>query len=234
MHSTSSSRVSAKRTPLLIPRSEWPARPTRCRRSAIERGLPSWTTRSTAPMSMPSSSDAVATITRSSPRFSFSSAASRSSRAMLPWCALTVPGPEARAEVVCHALGELAGVGEDERRAVLADQLDQPVVDLAPHLVGGDGRERVLRRLERQLPLAEVPDLHHGAGLTAGEEGGEVLQRLLRGGESDELRAAADQRLQPLQRQREVAAALVAGEGVDLVDDDGVGVAQRLPAPWER
>ena len=38
-----------------------PERPTRCRKLAIERGEPSWQTRSTSPMSMPSSSEAVAT-----------------------------------------------------------------------------------------------------------------------------------------------------------------------------
>ncbi len=37
--------------------------PTRCRKAAIERGEPSWQTRSTSPMSMPSSSEAVATST---------------------------------------------------------------------------------------------------------------------------------------------------------------------------
>ena len=48
--------------------SAWPARPTRCRKAAIARGEPSWQTRSTSPMSMPSSSDAVATSALSSPR----------------------------------------------------------------------------------------------------------------------------------------------------------------------
>ena len=41
----------------------------RCRATAIERGVPSCTTRSIEPMSMPSSSDAVATTARSSPFF---------------------------------------------------------------------------------------------------------------------------------------------------------------------
>ena len=39
----------------------------RCRATAMERGEPIWQTRSTVPMSMPSSSDAVATTARSSP-----------------------------------------------------------------------------------------------------------------------------------------------------------------------
>ena len=41
---------------------EWPARPMRCMPDATEGGASIWMTRSTAPMSMPSSSDEVATI----------------------------------------------------------------------------------------------------------------------------------------------------------------------------
>ena len=51
---------------------------------AIERGEPSWQTRSTSPMSMPSSSEAVATSAFSSPRFSRCSASRRCSFARLP------------------------------------------------------------------------------------------------------------------------------------------------------
>ena len=47
--------------------------------AAIERGEPSWQTRSTSPMSMPSSSDAVATSAFSSPALSRCSASSRCS-----------------------------------------------------------------------------------------------------------------------------------------------------------
>ena len=47
-------------------------------------GEPIWQTRSTSPMSMPSSSDAVATSTRSSPFFRRRSASRRSSRDRLP------------------------------------------------------------------------------------------------------------------------------------------------------
>ena len=63
---------------------EWPARPTRCRKALMERVEPIWQTRSTSPMSMPSSSEAVATSTFSSPRFSRCSASKRRSLARLP------------------------------------------------------------------------------------------------------------------------------------------------------
>ena len=68
-HSISSSRLRAKSRPFGTRPSECPARPTRCRNVAIERGVPSWQTRSMWPMSMPSSSDAVATTAFSSPAF---------------------------------------------------------------------------------------------------------------------------------------------------------------------
>src|SRR5262249_60426299 len=98
-----------------------------------------------------------------------------------------------------------------------------------PLVAGGAGGERVLGRLERQLPLAEVAHLDDRAGLAPGEEGGEVLHRLLRRGETDELWAASHQRLQPFQRECQVAPPLVAGQGMDLVDDDRVRMAERLP-----
>ena len=56
----------------------------RCSATAIDRGEPIWQTRSTVPMSMPSSSDAVATTALSFPVLSFSSAVSRSLRDRLP------------------------------------------------------------------------------------------------------------------------------------------------------
>ena len=65
----------------------------RCSATAIERGEPIWQTRSTVPMSMPSSSDAVATTARSSPLFSRASASRRSARERLPWCGSTAFSP---------------------------------------------------------------------------------------------------------------------------------------------
>ena len=67
----------------------WPARPMRCRPLATEPGDSTWMTRSTAPMSMPSSSEDVATIALRRPSFRASSTSSRCSRASDPWCART-------------------------------------------------------------------------------------------------------------------------------------------------
>ncbi len=55
-------------------------------------GASTWTTRSTAPMSMPSSNDDVATTHGSRPDFSSSSTTVRCSRAIDPWCARATTG----------------------------------------------------------------------------------------------------------------------------------------------
>ena len=113
----------------------WPERPARCSSVEIERGEPIWHTRSISPMSRPSSSDAVATSSFSSPRFRRCSAASRVSRARLPWCAATASPAEPLAEVARGALGHAARIDEDERGAVLRGELDHALPDLVPLVV---------------------------------------------------------------------------------------------------
>ena len=94
-HSSNSSRVVANRRPfgILAGSTRCPERPIRCTPTAMERGEPIWQTRSTDPMSMPSSRDAVATTARSSPCFNFCSASSLKLRERLPWCARTALSP---------------------------------------------------------------------------------------------------------------------------------------------
>ena len=58
----------------------------------------------------------------------------------------------------------------------------------------------------------------------AGEEVGDVLDRLLRCRQAD-AGGAIRQQVEPLERKREVRAALVVGDGVDFVDDDRLDVA---------
>ena len=55
-----------------------------------------------------------------------------------------------------------------------------------------------------------------------------LFERMLRRREADPLRRLLAQRRQPLQRERQVRAALVRHERVDLVDDDRLDAAQRL------
>ena len=70
-------------------------------------------------------------------------------------------GPEALAEVHRHALDEPPCVDEHDRRAVLAREGGDAVVDLAPLLVRAHGAELVVQHLDlevRVAPLADVDD----------------------------------------------------------------------------
>ena len=66
-----------------------------------------------------------------------------------------------------------------------------------------------------------------GIGLPA-EEARDLVERALRGREADALRWSVGDRVEALERQREVRAALGGCERVDLVDDDGLDAAQDL------
>ncbi|CAH0252558.1 hypothetical protein SRABI26_03184 [Arthrobacter sp. Bi26] len=89
---TRSARCFGNRTPWEISPTWWPARPTRCRPLATEGGDSTCTTRSTAPMSMPSSSEDVATTQRRRPDFRSSSIKARWSLDTEPWCARASTG----------------------------------------------------------------------------------------------------------------------------------------------
>ena len=195
------------------------------------RGEPIWHTSSTGPMSMPSSSDAVATSALRSP-------ARR--RRLDPVAALlrqaaVVRGDdvvaEPLAELVREPLGQAPGVDEHERGAVLADQRGDAVEDVA-HLLGRRDRlELAVGQLEREVEVALVAGVDDdGQRPVADEQAPDGLDRPLRRREADAVRARVAQRLEPLEREREVRAALVARDRVDLVDDDGLDRAQRLAA----
>jgi len=86
-HSSRSPREVGKKTPRLAAPTPWPARPMRCRALATDPGACAWITRSTAPMSMPSSSEEVATTQGSRPAFSSDSISRRRCLLTDPWCA---------------------------------------------------------------------------------------------------------------------------------------------------
>ena len=86
-------------------------------------------------MSMPSSSDAVATRAFSAPVFSRCSASSRVSFDRLPWCAVTAVVAEPLGQMASQAFGHAPGVHEDQRRGVFLDQRCEPIVVLLPHFV---------------------------------------------------------------------------------------------------
>ena len=214
----------------------------RCSPVAIERGEPMRQVRSTAPTSMPSSSDAVATTTLSSPALSRCSAWSRRSRDRLPWWAATA--------LLAEPLAQVRVTRSTSRRVLTKTSVDRcsrassaiAVVDLVPLLVGAHRAELVVRHLDRQVeiaPLADVDDRLAAVAAAPTSNRAADLQRPHRRRQPDALQARArcglrHQRLEPLERQREVRAALVGGDRVDLVDDHGAHVAQRPPARARR
>src|ERR1700691_4280697 len=140
----------------------WPARPVRCSPLATDGGASTWMTRSTAPMSMPSSRLDVATTAGSRPAFSASSIWARSCRDTEPWCAratsagtpwvppdwamtsagergaAVAPGPLLGAlgselvEPGAEPLGQAPRVREDDRGPVRLDLVEHALLDVPP------------------------------------------------------------------------------------------------------
>ena len=70
-----------------------------------------------------------------------------------------------------------------------------------------------------------------GAGASvAGQKVSNFFDRLLGGGKANANRRTMRQRFQPLQRQRQMRAALVIRHGVDFIDDHGFDIAQNRAA----
>ncbi len=107
------------------------------------------------------------------------------------------------------------------------DERREAVVDLAPLLVRRHGLEIRARHLDREIEVAPVPDVDDGARASlADEKACGLVDRVHRGREADALRPRVGDRVEPRERQGEVAAALVAHQGVHLVDDDRADAAQ--------
>ena len=135
-----------------------------------------------------------------------------------------------------QALGESAVVDEDDRRAVRPNQLHQGRVDrgpdrarLVPFLAALPGLAHVLDGdddLEVELLRhARVDELDRAS---TRDEAADLLERALRRREADPLRRLRRERLEPLDREREMGAALRAGDRVHLVEDQRVDAAQQL------
>ena len=110
-HSSRSARNLGKMRPRDTSPTPCPARPMRCSPRVTDLGDSTWITRSTAPMSMPSSSDDVATRHGRSPDLSWSSMTTRSSRASDPWWARAISrglSPAASASWAARSLSRRA------------------------------------------------------------------------------------------------------------------------------
>ena len=225
-HSSRSARNFGKMRPFEVSPTLWPARPMRCRPAVTDFGDSTCSTRSTAPMSMPSSSDEVATRHGSSPAFSWSSTISRSSRASEPWWARAISSSasslsrsasrSAPRRLLTNTIvercspDELEDLGVDRGPDRLARRLaarERVEVGAVRALVGLD------HRLDRHVDL-EVERLAHAGvddragALRADEEAADLLERVLGRGQADALDVALGLLGEPLEREREVRAAL--------------------------
>src|SRR4051812_10423733 len=154
------------------------------------------------------------------------------------------------------ALGQTPAVHEDERAAMRAHELKETRMDRGPNrgsaICPGD---RSTAKLERVTETRHVLDRHFDRELErlarariddadrtrtgvgeATEESRDLLERTLGRGETDALEPALalgvrgrHESLEPLERDREMRAALRRHHRVDLVDDHRLDVLQRLP-----
>ena len=149
-------------------------------------------------------------------------------------------------------LGLTARVGEHDGAAVLQDLGEDARVDAGPDAgaLRGEGHrggpaaqlgDRLAQfahvfhgddhiDLERFADTG-VDDDHRARGAVVGaapEEAGDLLERALGGRQADALRRSLGDLLEPFERQHEVRATFGGRQGVDLVDDDGLDVHQRI------
>ena len=145
---------------------------------------------------------------------------------------------EALGQMPRDALGLPPGVDEYQRSAVLAHELRQTVIELRPDFPGHHRFERRGGNLQLQVALAHVPRVDDGAvgcaigaqSACADEESGHVRDGLLRRGQAHARERPAGERLEPLERERQMHAALGSDHGMNLIHDHRTGAREHAPA----
>ena len=201
------------------------------------RGEPIWHTSSTGPMSMPSSSDAVATSASRSP----GAQPGLDPVAPLLREAAVVRGDDVVAEPLAELVGEAFGEAARVRRtrAWCGAACTSSAMRSSTSAICSAERDRLelaVGQLEREVEVAlvaGVDDRRAAAGRRRAAGRRSRSAAAWRTARSRLGRPVA-QRLEPLEREREVRAALVARDGVDLVDDHRLDRAQerRGPSRW--
>src|SRR5450759_2632514 len=128
--------------------------------------------------------------------------------------------------VMRDAFSKTARIYEDQRGTVFQYDFRQPVVDLGPHLVAGDGAEFVLGNFDGELHVTSMADVDDVSGIA--EKLRDLLDRIYRGRKPDALQPGPRQPLEPCDRQGQMRATLVVGDGVNLVNDYGAHSFQHL------
>ena len=119
---------------------------------------------------------------------------------------------------------------------MLADQRGDPVVHLFPQLVRCDGANLARRDLDGQIERAPRRDLHDDRRRppTAAQKLRDHLDWFLRGRQADADDRLIGQRLETLQRERQMRSALVVGHRVDFVDNHRAHVTKNGAAALGR
>src|SRR5260370_26632611 len=148
-------------------------------------------------------------------------------------------GAESFLQIQCDSLGGAAAQGEDQGGAMLADESRNFVVHRVPMFMR---RERTQVRTGcndfeihganaivgtdnfHRTPTRRASAVGVSIDIVAGQELRELLDWIKRRGETDTIRpwlsATGDESLEPLQREGQMRAALVAGERMKFVDDN--------------
>ena len=145
----------------------------------------------------------------------------------------TLLGAESQGQLVGHPLGHLARVDEDQGGAVLEYVPGDPVEDVGELGAAGHRLQLAVRQFDGHVEVAGVPAVDDGRRggvvVDARQQTGHDVEWPLGGRQTDALQPSAPfghQMGQPLQAEGEVRPPFVAGQRVDLVDDDRVDVAQ--------
>ena len=135
-------------------------------------------------------------------------------------------------KVMSDALREAAGVDEDESGTMLADEFGNTIVNFIPQFMRGNGAEFAGGDFDGEIDFALMTDLDdfRSAASGTGEEMGDELNGLLRGGKTDAERRLAGEGFEAFERKDQVRTALVVGDGVDFVDNDGVNGLEHFAA----
>src|SRR5205823_12134789 len=142
---------------------------------------------------------------------------------------------DARAE----PLGQPPRGGEDDRAVVRADEVDDPPLYGRPDARAlfrvGAGRRDLVEAAhvfngdhDAEIELLARARLDDRDGAAAAQERGDLVERPDGRRQTDALGRGREQLVQPLERKREVHAALRAGDRMDLVDDDDIDVAEGI------
>ena len=144
-------------------------------------------------------------------------------------------------QIAREPLGGAPALGEDERRPVRLNQLGDLLERRFPDGIARRRQEVVHRRDHLKVEVAREAGVDRdgvGRGGT-GQEAARRLDRAHRRRAADPLGAARriarfDNRLEALEGERQMGAALGPHQRVDLVDDQEPGVGQRRAEPFAR